>query len=92
MGGAGGGTSRNTNLSSVRKSLNSKNVDKKRTFILFSTFTIHSLFQRVAARWRSEVFFPTSLCHSWDLNPHQCSCTGLGPLKDALQTELPHCS
>ena len=53
-----GGTSRSTNLSSVRKSLNSKTVDKKRTFILFSTFTIHSLFPRVAARWRGEDFFP----------------------------------
>ena len=36
-------------------------------------------------------FFPSSLCHGWDLNPRQSeSCTSLRDLwKDALPTELP---
>ena len=52
--GPGGGTSRNTNLSSVRKSLSSKNVDKKRyiyfIFYIHNSLTISESCRQMARR------------------------------------------
>ena len=49
------------------------------------------LYPIVVARWRSWDFFPTTSRRGWDSNPHQESCTELGPLKDALPNEQSRC-